>query len=309
LNAAANLRLRRAGAQLARGQVDAAIETLAMLLGDEPDDADAHALLALCLARRKRLHAARMEAETSLQLDPENVFAHRAMALVLSFSRRFQEALKHLQAAQALAPDDALVEIDLAGLHLAWQHVDAALPHAQRARELLPDSEEPLVMLARVAAEGGRRDQAEALAREALEIDPESVDALVIVGDAALAAGRVDDAREHAAWALQQDPEHAGALELICSIKARQSPWIGLWWRFQAFVTSGGGTRAVAILLGIFLSYKTGAIVLEEYGRPDAAQLLRYVWLGFCVYTWVAPEVFLRALRRELQQVRLRPDF
>ena len=67
-------------AQLGRGQVDAAIETLARLLGQSPDDADAHALRALCLLRRKRLHAARLEAGTALSLEPDSVFAHRAMA-------------------------------------------------------------------------------------------------------------------------------------------------------------------------------------------------------------------------------------
>lgn len=300
---------RRAVDQLGHGQVDAAIETLAQLLGDTPDDAAAHSLLAICLVRRKRLHAARLEAEAGLALAPEDAFAHRAMAEVLIASRRFDDALAHLEQARAADPEDGEIEAALAWLYLAWDRADAALPHAGRARELDPDSAQPLVLLATIARQRGDRAGSARLAAQALAMDPESVDALVLAGHAALAAGDVDAAREHAAWALQHDPQDEGALELLCATKARRSLWLGLWWRFQSFVVAGGSTRAIAIVVGLFLVYKAASILLAGHGRQDIADAIRIGWLAFCVYSWVAPEVFLRQVRRELEQVRLRPDF
>ena len=104
--------------QLQRGQALAAIETLARVLGEDPEDADAHALLALCLVRRKRLHAARLEAARALQIEPEHYFPHLAVATVASASRQFAEAEKHLLIAQTLSPEAGGVERELARLYL-----------------------------------------------------------------------------------------------------------------------------------------------------------------------------------------------
>jgi hypothetical protein len=34
-----------------------------------------------------------------------------------------------------------------------------------------------------------------------------------------------------------------------------------------------------------------------------------FVWLGFCLYTWIGPAIFQRQLRKELEKIRLQPDF
>ena len=33
------------------------------------------------------------------------------------------------------------------------------------------------------------------------------------------------------------------------------------------------------------------------------------MWMGICVYSWVAPGMYRKMLERELATVRLRPDF
>ena len=196
-----------------------------------------------------------------------------------------------------------------ASLHLDHARTREAGEHAERARELAPENAATWTMLAAVARARGDLQTAEALATSALAMDPESVEALVLVGHAALERGEVPAAREHAAWALRQDPEDAAALALLCAIKARQSPWMGLWWRFQTWVTRGGGARTVVILLGLFLAYRAAAILLEGAGRTDIADAMRIAWLAFCVYTGLAPAILIKAVRRELEQVWLRPGF
>lgn len=300
---------RHAQHQLARGQVEAAIETLATLLGGEPDHADAHGLLAICLVRRKRLHAARLEAERSVALEPEGLLPHLAAAAVASADRRFKVAEEHLHTARSIDPESVDVEIQLAHLYGYWGRNKDAAAHAARAVALAPDDPDALATDGEIALRRGDTAEAAARSRRALGTDPEHVDALVLLGRCDLAAGNTAAAREHALWALQLDPMNAGALALICAVKARESLWLGLWWRFQSFVSSGSGTRAILLLLGMFMTYRVAVILSADAGRQDIANALQVVWLAFAAYTWVAPEWFQRTLRREMDDVRLRPDF
>ncbi len=295
--------------QLNRGQAEAAIETLAMLLGFEPEHADAHALLALCLVRRKRLHAARLEAERSLELAPEELLPHLAAAAVAGADRRFSVAEEHLRQAQAIAPESGLVELQLARHYRYWGKAEQAARHAARAVTLAPDDPDMLAEAGENALDRRDLDAAIDLAQQALERDPEHVDALVLLGRCELARGDAEAAREHAIWALQLEPTDAPALALLCGIKARESLWMGLWWRFQSFVGTGSGTRAILLLLGIFLAYQAATILVAHAGRQDIADALQVAWLAFAAYTWVAPSWFQRALRKEMDEVRLRPDF
>ena len=47
----------------------------------------------------------------------------------------------------------------------------------------------------------------------------------------------------------------------------------------------------------------------EDARSPAATSLVSMGWLAVAAYTWFAPGVFQRMLRRELEQVQLRSDF
>jgi len=293
----------------AHGQIDEAIDALLRLLGDDADQADAHAFLALCLVKRKRLHAAHLEAGRALELEPESPFAHLAAAVVDIARRNLRSAQSHLQAARELNPDSAQIADAFARLYLAWGRDAQALEEARRACELDPDDPDYPALLATLELRRGDRARAEALAREVLHANPEHVEALCVLGHCELARGRTDSARDHAAWALQIDPSDSDALTLMAAVKARRSWLLGLWWRFQSFVSAGSRTRAVMLLLGIFLIYRVALIALPQQGYPQWTGPISYAWLLFCAYTWIAPGLFWRSLKKELEQVRLRPGF
>jgi hypothetical protein len=44
-------------------------------------------------------------------------------------------------------------------------------------------------------------------------------------------------------------------------------------------------------------------------GHPAASQAASDLWLGLCMYSWIAPGIFRKMLEDELRQVRLRDDF
>lgn len=295
--------------KLERGQVDQAIDDLAMLLGEDPDDARAHALLSLCLLRRKRVHAAGLESRRALELEPESPLAHVAAAASHTAARRFVQAERHLLEALAHDPDWSLARRDLANLYRLWGRDADAIAQIEQACAQSPDEPSAWALRAQLAVAAGRNADAQVYARQALEIDPEHVDAIVALGHAELATGLTDRANEHAVWALYLDPGDEAAITLLGAIKARKSLLLGLWWRFQSFVSSGSRTRALALLIGMFLAYRVAVIALEENGHADWAPFVQGLWLAFCVYTWVAPAIFRRALAKELSQVRLKPDF
>lgn len=295
--------------QYSRGQVDAAIDTLTRILGDNPDCGDAHALLAISLLKRKRVHAAMVEAGLATTLDPESLLAHLASAGICTAGRRFKEAEQHLLMARGLDAENATVHDHLARLYIAWDRDGDASASNHRACELAPDDVDHLALRSWLELRRGNRERAVRYARDALELDPENIEALCVLGHCDLASGNVEAARQHAAWALQVDPMNEEALALLGAIKARQSILLGAWWRFQSFVSAGSRVRAVALLIGIFLLYRIGLIALDENGMDHLLAPLTFAWMGFCLYTWVAPGLFWKSVRRELEQVRLRPNF
>lgn len=291
------------------GHNDQAIDVLTRALGEDPENGDAHAMLAFCLVGKKRLYAAELEAAHALALESDNPFAHLAMASVSIASRKFTRAEDHLNAAKALAPESVDAHRLAASLYRLWGKPALAQQESERARALDPDDPSVWAQSGSLAFDRGERDIAREQAIAALEIDPEHVDALTLLGHCDLAAGRAEEARAHALWALQQDPGDSGAMTLFAAVKARRSWLLGLWWRFQSFVNAGSGRRAIVMLLGAYLLYRVVGIAMVHNGMKEWAGFVTLAWLAFCVYTWFAPTLFWRSIRKEMKTVRLRPDY
>jgi len=269
------------------GSPQAAEEALKEALSLEPQSAPAHALLAMCLLSLRRLHAAEHEARLALGLAPDAALPHLVLGQILFARRRLRQAEEHLARAAVLDPDDPDHHRALASL----------LDFTGRRRE------------GRAALAEGRLLQARARAQEALEQAPEHGEALVLMGNVLLRQGDVERAREHAHWAVRQDPTDRGALHLLASVKARSNPFLGLWWRWTAWMgTTGDGTEMLVVIVP-FLLYRVGEVALKNAGLANAAQLLQWVWMAIVAYTWFAPAIFRRMLQKELSEVRLKPGF
>jgi Flp pilus assembly protein TadD len=291
--------LERAEMQILHRDLYGAIETLRKVLTDDPDHAMAHAMLALCLHDQKRIYAAKFEAGLALALDPDSTLAHHAMAMVALAQRDFVTAERHFNEALRIEPGHPTFLRSLARLYDLWNKPDKVLPLLEQAREALPDDAENWAALAEFHFEHGDARRAEPLVRQALELDPENPRALVVMGHLLLKRGEVEDARQHALTVLSSDATHEQALHLLSAIKARQSFVLGLWWRFNSFVSLGSMTRRVAILLGLYLAYRIGSLVLVDLGYKQATLFLSLLWLGFCIYTWVGPAWFNRKIQEE----------
>jgi len=295
--------------RLQAGQNDGAIDSLRQLLAEDSDNAEAHALLAICLINMRRVHAARAESSLALAADAQSPLAHYAMAVVSIALRQFKDAEQHLRQLLDMEPLNPVYHRTLAELYQLTNRPLLRLAQLEKALELGPNDPANLVALAQYHRGEGHWEQAEGYARQALQSAPGYPAAVIVLGHLLLRKGETAAAREHAIWALQENANDRSALLLITAIKARESIFLSLWWRLNAWMSERGTTRAIVILLAMFVVYRVVVIAVTQQGYPQAAQFIDWAWLAFVVYTFAAPQIFKRALDKELVQVKLSKEF
>ncbi|MFZ5896179.1 MAG: tetratricopeptide repeat protein [Myxococcota bacterium] len=303
-----DLEITLASNYLMHGAAANAIEVLKRLLSREPEHAVAHSLLAQALLKQRRLHAALHEAELGLSLEPENALCHRVMAGVYVGHNQIAKAREHARQALELSPQDASTNIQLSAIELLDDQTARALEYANAARSLAPDDPDAISSVAQAELGAGNLAAAEAAAHDALELDPEHADSLVTMGELLLRRGDVSGAREHAVAVLYTAPDHDGALRLLVAIKTRQNWFLGLWWRTNAWLTLRPG-RAIFVLVLAYLLQRLLVTWTRIEGHRMTSEIVALGWLGLCIYSWVAPGFYRRALEKELEVVKLRADF
>jgi hypothetical protein len=80
-------------------------------------------------------------------------------------------------------------------------------------------------------------------------------------------------------------------------------------WRWSTWMSVLGDGKEMLVILGLFIGFRVLGMALGDLGRADAANAVLLLWLGICVYSWTAPGIFARMIKRELAQVRLRSEF
>lgn len=295
--------------RLQAGHHDGAMDSLRQLLAEDGQHAEAHALLSICLINMRRVHAARVEARLALAADAQLPVGHYAMAVVDMATRQFKSAELHLRELLDMEPLNPEYHRTLAELYDLTGRSALRLEQLQKALELSPDDPTSLVAMAQYHRSEGHWEQAEDFARQALQSDPGHAGAVVVLGHLLLRRGETAAAREHAIWALQANANDRAALHLITAVKARESLFLSVWWRLNAWLSERGTTRAIVIMLGMFVLYRVVVIALGQQGYPQLAQAVDWVWLAFVVYTFAAPQIFKRALDKELVQVKLSKGF
>lgn len=295
--------------RMQHGQIDGAIESLREVLAEDPDQADAHAYLALCLLDKKRVHAARHEASLALAIEPGSEIAHMGMANIAIAQRDFEAAQEHIDQLLEIDPADPRYYVLQADLNRLLRKNDRILPLLQRALELAPESSSVLAELSDYYYGIGDPDQAERYAHESLRQDPESVRGLIAMGYVLLQRGEIEEAREHAVAALQQAPDNSAALALIASIKARTNPLLGLWWRYNVWMNSVGSTRSIMVLLVAYLVFRVATMGFKDMGQAEIANYVQWAWFAIVIYTFVGPTLFIKSLKKELSEVKLSREF
>ncbi len=280
-----------------------AIEILKRVLTDDPEHANAHAVLALALVAAKRIGAAESEARLALSFDGGSAYCHYAAAAALHARRKLDEAWSHCQVAMESPLDpDADVAVHILGAKLRRHRHERAEARAvlEALLERMPTAIDARIALAQFELADGRRGQAAGHAALALRDNPRHVGAHVVAGMIDLVQHDLHSAITHARFALTQSPSDRDAIRLWTSIKARRSRTLSPWWRFNRWITQRSEDRQTGLLIGIYVLAQLGMILAIVLGFSGVQSYLLWAWAAFCIYTWYAPVVFEKLIARDL---------
>lgn len=301
--------LRQADQARVAHQWTRAIDLLRRALTIDPDHPRAHASLALALLGAQRLHGATVEVGLALAFDGNDAFCHYAAAAVRRAERRLDEAWDHIMVSLQSDSTDLDAHVLGADIKVLTNDTRTARELLLRALEDKADHVEALTSLARIELHDGNLTEATRIIDLALTAAPANVEAHVVSGWITLRLGDDASAERHARFALGEDAVDRDALRLWTAIKARRSKLLGMWWRWNAFVSLRSEAGQIGLQIGSFVVIRLLAILCAWRGWDTAEKLVSYSWFAFCGYTWFAPTLFRRMLESDLGTVTLRKDF
>lgn len=280
-----------------RRYADAEREFKQVLVAD-PHNADAHAMLALCLVEQKRLPEATAEADAAVGLAPHVAFGHYARARVMSERQRFDEAEIAVGEALRLNSFEPDYYSMLAGIRMSRRRWADALEAAESGLSIDPQHAGCVNLRAIALVQLGRKAEAAQTIDAALSRDPHNAVTHANQGWALLHQGQHRQALEHFREALRINPEldwaRAGMVE---ALKARHLIY-RLMLRYFLWMSRLNRRAQWGLVLGAYLAYQ----VLIWVGRADP-QLRPIVWplaIGYVVFvylTWIAMPLFDLLLR------------
>ena len=290
--------LERALLLVEQGRPELAEGELRQALAAAPDDAMAHALLALCLAARADLAAATTEAEAAVGLAPDLPFAHYALASVLADRDRLAEAEVAIGEAIRLDPDDAGCFALLAQIQLNRRRPREALAAAEEGLRRDPEHTGCTNLRAVALVQLGRKEEAGATIDAALARDPEDALTHANQGWTLLHRRQADRAVEHFREALRLDPQLDWARQgLVEALKARY-PVYGLLLRYFLWMSRLSGKAQLGVILGGVLGYRLLRGVAQS--NPALAPFITPLLIVYGIFvflTWTADALFNLVLR------------
>jgi tetratricopeptide (TPR) repeat protein len=271
---------------------------LRQALAADPDDAYAHALLALCLAHREQFDEATQEARQAIHLAPDFAFAHYAMANVLQDRRRYDEAIAAISEALRLEPEDADYCALLSQIRLDQRNWPAGLEAAERGLQFDPGHISCTNLRAIALVKLGRKAEAGATIDAALARNPDDAITHANQGWTYLEQSDPRKALEHFREALRLEPTNEWARAgIVEALKARNIVY-GLLLRYFLWMAKLPAAAQWGVIIGGYLLNR--ALSSAAKANPDLAPWLlpvRILYLVLVLLTWTAEPLFNLLLR------------
>lgn len=290
--------LERGRLLLAQSRAADAEQEAILALGQQPDDPDALALLALCRSHLDRHPAALEAAQNAVGLAPDMPGLHYVHALILHRMDRDEDAFRAVGEALRLAPDDPDYFSLLASIELARRKWPAALAAAEQALAQNPEHVEAANLRAMALVRLGRKAEAMATVDYALQRAPEDALSHANQGWNCLHQNDPAKAQEHFREALRLSPDLEYAREgMLEALKAR-NPVYRVMLAYFLWMGRLSGKLQWAFLLGVFF----GAKVIRALAQAQP-ELTWFWWplLGlfytFVYLSWTAQPMFNLLLR------------
>jgi Tfp pilus assembly protein PilF len=283
---------------LEQARYESAESELHQALAEDPDDAMAHTVLALCLAKREKYDEATREVDVAMGLSPDQPFVFYARSCILTDRNCFPEAEAAIQEAIGLDPYQPEYFAQLARVQFEQRRWAAALAAAEQGLELDAEDVTCTNLRAMALVKLGRRMEAGEAITSALRREPEDADTHANMGWSLLENAQPQQALEHFREALRLNPNSDWARQgIVEAMKARYFVYrLILGWFLWMLKLSGSAQWG--ILVGAFVGYQ----VLRSIARsnPTLAPWITPVLIAYVVFaimTWVASPLFDLMLR------------
>lgn len=271
---------------------------LRLCLADDPNRAEGHSLLALCLIQRKQFDEATREAKEGVHLAPENAAAHYMLSRVYYERNQFTEAEESAREALRLDPFDADYFGWLARILFTRRRWHEALDAADQGLALDGEHVDCANLRAMALVKLGRKLDAENTIGSALERNPENADSHANLGWTLLEQRQPEKALHHFREALRLEPNMEWArLGIIEAMKSRYLIY-RLILGYFLWMMKLSERAQIFIVIGGYLGFRA----LREIARQNP-QLRLFVlpiliaYIGFAVMTWLAVPLFNLVLR------------
>ncbi len=288
----------RAQMLLQHGKHELAEKELRLALATDPNDASAHAALALCLSAREKCDEAESEAREAIHLAPDEPYPHYTQAVVCFQRNRFGEALQSIDEAIRIQPADADYFALKSQIYLSKRDWQSALGAAESGLELDAEHVSCTNMRAIALVKLDRPHEAGQTIDAALGRDPEDALSHANQGWTLLDRGDPKKAMEHFREALRLNPEMEWAREgIVEALKSHNFiyRWMLRYFLWMSKLDSG---KQWMIIIGGYIAYRFLAATAKT--NPQLAPFLwpfMGLYLGFAVMTWVAYPLFNLLLR------------
>ena len=181
------------------GELEKAVSELKNIIRLEPENLEAHFVLALIYAAQKRHNDAVREYELILKkvqgLEPENTEIRRSLAQLYFEERRLDEAVQQFQKILAVSPGDSASHFYLGVIYEEKGQHSLAIDELKKAIAINPKDANALNSLGYIyALRQENLDDAEALVKQALGLDPDNGAYLDSLGWVYFKKGRLDEA-------------------------------------------------------------------------------------------------------------------
>ncbi len=276
-----------------------AVEKFRSVLSKDPNDANAHRMLALALAGERRFEASEHEARTAMSLAPDEPESFYILGTVLGETGKFDEAetvfqkaveknprnqdflnslaqVKNLKGDYAQAEKLSLMSLELTAIENPWATGNLAISYQHQKKY----------------------DEAMKIYMEALKTDPENPALRNNVGVLFLLKNKPVEALEHFRASLRSQPDMREAKEnIIRAIKAKNFLY-GIFWQYSLFLNRFSFPVQVAILIGSWFIVKSLGIYAKQTGKyVEFIYPIMLVYGAFALCTWIVPPIFDKLVR------------
>lgn len=258
---------------------DLAIEHLAIVAQQEPENIEAQFNLGLCYIKKEEWKAAFNHLQRVISLNPHHENALIAMGSVCEKIQQFDEAIKAYTAAIQINNQSVEAHHHLGNLYRHLEQLENAITPYKKAHQLDPSNIHILMDLANALNMLHRNEESLEMYQKIIEQNPNAISALYNFGFTLKKMGKLERALEIYQQVLSKKPDYAPVHFSLSSIYLTlgdlENGWKEYEWRWKAYNQKPEKYNR-PLWQGEDLNGKT-LLVYAEQGLGDTLQFIRYL--------------------------------